>query len=265
MSKLDRLTFRVPDAKACQAFYIKMLGMSILKSPTMIMGYTPSGLNICFHEESAPCSMRRSTSHDAYWKIGITVKNLDRAVEFLNRQAVTVSKPTQFLDIGYLCHLQDPAGCSIELLQHGFQGDEQEIVGDDRHPIGGQATLAHVTLRSNKEIFPKIQEWCTETLRMQLLSVQPVKPFNFTLYFYGWPNDEDEPMPQPDDLEAVENRPWLWARPYGILEIQHRNEMGNLRVTGDHEAGPTELQVWNEEKRKHLSIPLDLWAAQQWT
>ena len=42
--------------------------------------------------------------------------------------------------------------------------------------------------------------------------------FGFTLYFLA---DQRESPPQPD-LEAVENRPWLWRRPYTVLELQHR-------------------------------------------
>ena len=36
------------------------------------------------------------------------------------QSGITVSNPSQFLDIGYLCHLTDPEGRSIELLQHSF-------------------------------------------------------------------------------------------------------------------------------------------------
>ncbi len=52
---------------------------------------------------------------------------------------------------------------------------------------------------------------------MSLLSVQPVSEYGFTLYFLAH-TDEQPPNP---DLEAVENRPWLWQRPYTMLELQH--------------------------------------------
>ena len=55
---------------------------------------------------------------------------------------------------------------------------------------------------------------------MRLMSVQPIPERGFTLYFYAW---SDEPLPDPD-LEAVENREWLWARPYTLLELQHWHE-----------------------------------------
>lgn len=52
---------------------------------------------------------------------------------------------------------------------------------------------------------------------MTPLSVQPVQPYGFTLYFYAF---TDEVPPNPD-LEAVENRTWVYQRPYSVLEIQH--------------------------------------------
>jgi hypothetical protein len=52
---------------------------------------------------------------------------------------------------------------------------------------------------------------------MTLLSKQSVEPYGFTLYFLA-SCDERPPLP---DLEAVENREWLWQRPYPTLELQH--------------------------------------------
>ena len=254
--RLDRLTFRVPDAIACLAFYKDILGMSdmTMKDKTNTIGYNQSGLKLSF-QESSLCKSRQSTSSDAYWKIGITVKNLDHAVGFLRLQGILVSKPVQFLDIGYLCSLRDPAGLSIELLQQGFGGDHEDISSlssqEDFHPIGGQATLAHITIRTTN--LPQIQKWSEESMGMRLLSIQPVAAYGFTLYFYSWSKDV---LPKPNDLNAVENRPWLWARPYALLEFQHLegNDNRELRSTKAKEAGPTELIVADEEDGKSFTI-----------
>lgn len=66
-----------------------------------------------------------------------------------------------------------------------------------------------------------------KVLGMKLLSIQPVKRYNFTLYFLAY----TEETPPNADLEAVENREWLWQRPYTTLELQHRwgSEPGSLR------------------------------------
>ena len=52
---------------------------------------------------------------------------------------------------------------------------------------------------------------------MRSMSIQPVRDRGFTLYFYTW---SQERLPCPD-LEAVENREWLWSRPYALVELQH--------------------------------------------
>ena len=298
MRRLDRLTFRVPDAKSCCSFYEQMLGMSSIPSttsspsettrhvvPDKVLGFAsnPNGLKLAFVESvdgtsSAPtdkigsstshspastraCTTRQSTSKDAYWKIGITVKHLDSAVAYLEKQGVAVSKPAQFQDIGYLCHLRDPAGMSIELLQHAFQGKEDDKHDDKNssndshlHPIGHQATVAHITLRTTDLL--QLQHWCSQEMEMQLLSIQSVSKYGFTLYFYGWSNDSST-MPDPSNLKAVENRPWLWARPYGLIEIQHlenkmdkNEEQIHLRPTALDEAGPIELLVVETEATK---------------
>ena len=218
------------------------------------VGYRPDGLKLAFHE-THDCTARQCSSNDAYWKIGITVKDLDHAVSFLHVQGVTVSKPAQFLDIGYLCHLQDPAGLSVELLQQGFEGNETKMDANDNdsHPIGGQATLAHITIRRDTLGF---QEWCQDTMKMRLLSIQPVNPYGFTLYFYSW---SDESLPDPNDLNSVENRPWLWARPYGLLEIQHTTTKDpfRLRPTAPNECGPIEILVVDETEGHETTQRID--------
>ena len=302
MRRLDRLTFRVPDANACCSFYEQVLGMSSVPSPRSpssetthgkpdkVLGFASNskGLKLAFVEpmdsntSASPdnnitgaststlptsiraCTARQSTSKDAYWKIGITVKHLDSAVAYLQKQGVTVSKPVQFQDIGYLCHLRDPAGMSIELLQHAFQGKEHDINDDKNasdnhlHPIGRQATVAHITLRTTN--LPKLQHWCSQEMEMQLLSIQPVSDYGFTLYFYGWSNDSAT-MPDPTNLKAVVNRPWLWARPYALIEIQHleqnngKNEpQTQLRPTALDEAGPVELLVMETKATSNESV-----------
>lgn len=216
MRRLDRLTFRVPDANACYSFYETMLGMSVVPTACstapdcdglVVLGYpsNPKGLKLTFQEPAAntdtaasACTTRQPTSKDAYWKIGITVKHLDHAVAYLQRQGVSVSQPAQFLDLGYFCHLRDPAGMTIELLQQTFQRDEANddaISGatEGGHPIGAQTTLEHITLQSTN--LPKLQQWCEEEMKLLLLSIQPVPAYGFTLYFYGWSTDVYIPCP----------------------------------------------------------------------
>lgn len=153
-----------------------------------------------------------SANNHFFWKLGITLGNLDHAVSYLRSRGIVVSNPRQFQEIGYLTHIIDPSGNTIELLQKGFEGNHAEPVTG--HPVGAQAILAHITLRVRD--IPAAKIWA-EKQSLRLMSVQHVNSHGFTLYFYAWSN---EILPDPD-YEAVENREWLWARPYTILELRH--------------------------------------------
>ena len=211
--KLSRTRLNVRNAAGLSNFYSTVLGMEQLGGEAApAFGYHEDQCLLEFHE--AELQPYQPVQGDLYWKIGITLQNLDSAVEYLNDQDWPVSAPRQFRDIGYLCHLQDPEGFQIELLQQGFEGNHGPAPTSG-HPIGGQATLAHLTLRvANLEAAAAT---FAGDMGMRLMSVQPVPAHGFCLYFYSW---SDEPLPDPD-LEAVANREWLWARPYTLLELQH--------------------------------------------
>ncbi len=148
-----------------------------------------------------------------FWKTGITLRDLDMAVAYLRRQGHWVRDPAQFRDIGYLTHMTDPDGLVIELLQQGFEGRARSIA--DGHPIGAQATIAHITLRVTN--IGAATAYFGGTLGMRLMSVQPVEALGFCLYFFAC---SDEELPDPD-IRAVGNREWLWSRPYAMIELQH--------------------------------------------
>ncbi len=210
--KIARNHLTVQNATELATFYCDLLGMRDLGSNEgSAYGYASRQCLLEFHEKSVTPYV--STREDLYWKIGITVQDLDHAVAYLRERNWPVSTPHQFRDIGYLCHLQDPQGFNVELLQQGFQGAHRPAPAG--HPIGAQATLAHITLRVTD--LAAARSYCEDDLGMRLMSVQPVIEYGFCLYFYGW---SDEPLPHAD-LEAVENREWLWARPYTLLELQH--------------------------------------------
>ena len=227
--QLARTCLKVEDASALVAFYTDHMGMFAFGSPgSAAFGYDPAQCLLELYEGEFEPFQAGDT--DFYWKIGITLRDLDAAVAYLRHRGWPVSDPRQFRDIGYMCHLRDPHGFAVELLQRGFKG--HAAPRGDGHPIGGQAVLAHVTLRITD--LPAARIFCETRLGMRLMSIQPVPERGFTLYFYGW---SDEPLPNVN-LEAVENREWLWARPYTLLELQHW-EFGvdNLSKPNDSDAG----------------------------
>jgi catechol 2,3-dioxygenase-like lactoylglutathione lyase family enzyme len=133
---------------------------------------------------------------------------------------IEVGVPSQFLDIGYLAHTQDPLGFSIELLQTTFETNaakRQELCARDGGGLGQQVGLVigQITIRTAC-LEPTLCFY--QALGMKVLSVQPVSRYGFELYFLAF---TDEDPPNVENLQAVENREWCWQRPYTTLEIQH--------------------------------------------
>ena len=184
---------------------------------TCLLGYKGQDtyLELRSHNDWAQADDYTHNKKDTYWKIGITLPDVDLACRRLNAKGIAVSEPAQFRDIGYLCHLSDPEGFCIELLQHDFEANFHPTPVDPRQPLGSKPNLGQITLRV-KDIEANLHFYCN-LLGMKLLSRQAVEPYGFTLYFLGC-TDENPPN---TDLDAVDNREWLWKRPYTTLELQH--------------------------------------------
>ena len=73
----------------------------------------------CF--KTLSCNPYKAKTNHVYWKIGLTLQDVDVARDEIMKFGTNVSKPIQYKDTGYLCHLKDPDGFSIELLQHTFE------------------------------------------------------------------------------------------------------------------------------------------------
>lgn len=168
-----------------------------------------------------------------YWKIGITLADVDNARAQLLAAGVEVSAAKQFLEVGYLCHLNDPDGYCVELLQHDFAQNHKAVAVDPAYRLGAAPTLGQITLRIGDP--ESSLGFYQDLLGMRLLGRQVIAPHQFTLYFLAC-TDDTPPNP---DIDAVENREWLWQRPYTTLELLHvwrDNWQGLIRQT-DADAG----------------------------
>ena len=180
------------------------------------------------------------SSSDVYWKIGLSLADVDTARSKLVSQGVNVTSPRQFRDIGYMCHSTDPFGYSLELLQHDFQSNfSPERMQGSLQPnlaLGQQAHIGQITLRVSD--MKNSLEFYESALGMKLLSRQSI-PNMFNLYFLACTAEQ----PPSDDLNAVEVREWLWRRPYTTLELQHFPDQDRKYKTADlnHESGFTAL------------------------
>ncbi|WP_120497404.1 VOC family protein [Kiloniella sp. EL199] len=218
MKRITGTYFRVPDFTGLAAFYADLLGMKIIeeKPDCIAFSFDKSQNSLVF--QKADVTDYCAGPNDFYWKVGITLQNLDEAVNYLQKNGQSINDPYQFRDIGYMTKITDPKGFSIELLQQGFEGNERVLDHNSLasgHVIADQATLAHITLRVSDLVTAR--HYFEGELGMRLMSIQSVNDRGFCLYFYSW---NGEALPDPD-LTAVANREWLWQRPYSLIELQH--------------------------------------------
>lgn len=209
MPKLDIIELRVTNPRAQIQFYCDTLGMTFDHNSGLV-GYSEREARLLFTQANSPY---QPTNTDLYWKITLAVPHIELAVSQLMDKGVSVSAPQQFQDVGYVAHFADPEGFNIELIDHWFDGNRpaQKI---NRGYLGGGAHLNLLTLRA-AEITQLRRELITRG--MKPLSVQPVDNYGFTLYFFGYTTEQSPGV----DLVAIENREWLYQRPYTLLEIQH--------------------------------------------
>ncbi|NVO57640.1 VOC family protein [Rhodobacteraceae bacterium B1Z28] len=209
--RMSALRLRVADPERLAAFYRDALGMTVhAEGPNRRVGYDGNDADLLLMPGGGGYTHDRG---QRYWKIGITLPDVDMAAAFLRQHGVEVSAPRQFLDIGYMCHLSDPEGFVIELLQHDFEGNRPEQAAGPVDPFA-QARIGQITLRTGDIA---VEDTFCRALGMSLLSMQDVDPYGFDLHFYAF---TDDVLPNPDPW-AVENREWLWKRPYTTLEFQH--------------------------------------------
>ena len=280
--RLSSVTLRVPNTKidGLKKFYTKVLGMNHVlswdpeesidsfeipqhhpKYPECLQKHNSINLKFVSKPYLGPY---RASKEDLYWKIGLALNDVNAAVDTINKVLESseeikntnnpVQHGNQFFDIGYLTHLSDPCGFSIELLQTTFEQnndlrtqlikdvikEEDEVIdtlktqqsskSNKKQPESNPSLLSsqpfiigQITTRiTNPENSLKFY---TNTLKMKLLSIQEVKQYKFTLYFFGYTSEDP---PQKDDLRHVDNREWLWQRKYTTLELQWRWDSKSL-------------------------------------
>ncbi|WP_170479253.1 VOC family protein [Ruegeria arenilitoris] len=209
--RIAALCLRVADPVKLAEFYQNALGMTVkAEGANRRVGYTGQDADLLLIPGGGGYNHDRG---QRYWKIGITVPDVDLAQAQLRDQGFQVGSPHQFLDIGYMCHLSDPEGFSIELLQHDFKDNRLQVAADPSAPFE-KACIGQVTLRTGD--IGAEDAFCRE-MGMRLLSIQDVEPYGFDLHFYAFSSDNP---PEPD-IWSVKNREWLWKRPYTTIEFQH--------------------------------------------
>ncbi|MFT5470609.1 MAG: lactoylglutathione lyase [Verrucomicrobiales bacterium] len=215
MPQLSEIYLDVSDSDRNVEFYVETLGMRLVdendRSDYSLSYESGAKLKLRQRKESARYD---PTVQDAYWKIGISIADVDIAREQLLKQNIEVTQPQQFLDIGYLCHFDDPDGYCIELLQHRFESNHRPRPPVESEPLGNKPIIGQVSL--NVASIEDSLAFYRDRLGLNLLSRQKVPSRGFTLYFLG----DCEEKPPSDDVDAVEIREWLWQLRSTVLELR---------------------------------------------
>lgn len=224
MPRIDTIVLRCADPEAQTAFYRGVLGMRA--RPDGTVGYADGEAGLLFEAGEGPYEM---AAGDLYWKIALSVPNIELACRQLADRGVAVGAPRQVGDIAYLAHFRDPAGFAVELLDHRFEGERpsQDV---DAERLGGGAHLSLLTLRSH-DIGQAAR--ATKAMGMTPLSIVPAPDLGFTLHFYGF---TAERPPNPDPY-AVENRTWVYRLPRTVLEVVYRSRPMPMAQPAEGAAG----------------------------
>ena len=223
------LRVKPTEAHLLKSFYKDIIGMAYNKvvgknciRHHFLFNHQDPKTAICFEE----CEQfTKNIEHSGYWKIGITLEDVDEAINFVNlKTQQNFNLGSQFEKIGFLSHIGDSLGYSIEFLQHNFLTNflkpscvERSLLNQSKSapPNFGQITIRCKDAKSSCEFYSNV-------LGMQLVSIQPSENYPFTLYFFAY---TDLIPPNSKDLEAVENREWLWKQPFAQVELQHRHNL----------------------------------------
>jgi catechol 2,3-dioxygenase-like lactoylglutathione lyase family enzyme len=245
VKRLVQVLLWVADPQALATFYVDVLGLSLVSHDPVTLWYGGQDARLVLLPADAG-SVYAAGDSDRYWKIAISLPDLDVACAQLRARGVACSGPTQFREIAYLSHLRDPDGHVVELLQHTFDGGPKSL-GDPSSPLGGGARLNLVTLRTHD--LDAEQRRC-RALGLRLLSRQAVSDRGFDLYFYAGLGD----TPPDPDVDAVVNRPWVWKRPYTVLEFQHRLTTVVGAPVREGQVGSVRLEFQDAEGRLQLYV-----------
>ncbi len=209
--------------------------------PALVRGSTSEQFASVRFAPTALSADSAAAPSGSFWKFTVFSDEIGLLRDKIVNAGVAVSEPVQFGTIGYLCHLHEPGGNEIELLQRTFKDNP-------RSPTERQDALGLITLRVQNAA--ESARFYTETLGMRALSEMSVDdgrvdPFDLSFFAFA------AQAPPPSELSHVDNREWLYQRPYTIVELQHyRNRQDRLHSLGDTDIGLAAIAL------QHLPRPL---------
>ncbi|MCK8521532.1 hypothetical protein M0D21_08130 [Aquimarina sp. D1M17] len=214
--KLQSFTLQIFDPKQTLPFYIDVLGYTLLKEATIDdstyfdLGF--KNTNFFIQLKYTPQLEKRVYQEAAihnYWKYSLFVDDIQKAYRNVQKHNFPIGEPYQFDDIGYLSHTEDTEHHKVEYIQKTFR---QNTPVQTEEPTA----LGLLTIRTKDPV--KTIKLYEDILGMKLFVRMYVnRGKGFTLYFLG---DQDLEAPNPD-IDAIENREWMYQQSHLFIEIQH--------------------------------------------
>lgn len=226
MQYLHKHTLYISNSKRSLDFYINKLGMKLVDEfiedekefyqLKFNLNTNEAILELVYDKNNITTIYQKNDSRlTGYWKMAISIKDVDIAREKLLEKGVDVKQAFQVPNIAYLCHFEDPDGYSLELIQHKFEQNHIKQKEDSKYHLGNRAIFSLITYRI-KNIDESLRFYQNE-LQMKLLSKMDVHQRGFELYFLGFTK---ETVPD-EDITSIENREWLWDRDFTMIELQY--------------------------------------------
>lgn len=226
MQRISAHSLYISNPKRSLDFYVNKLGMKLFKS---FIEDEIEFYQLKFNEDTKEAVLeliydksnketifpKDSSKLEGYWKMSISIKDVDIARNKLLEKDIEVSTAFQVPNVAYLCHFFDPDGYALELIQHEFEQNHIKEKENKNYTLGNKAIFSLITYRV-KDI-NKSLDFYKNTLDMELFSKMKVHQRGFELYFLGY---SQETLPN-KDIEAIENRTWLWQRDFTMIELQY--------------------------------------------
>lgn len=206
----------IQHPKKTLAFYTKTLGMTLFD---LTENDTQSIYIVGFHQEQTLQLVYDKTKKlppytlqptDNYWKFSLFVDDIQAVYQRLTATNHSVGEPYQFGDIGYLAHTLDTENHQIEFIQKTFK-DTPRPVALVKNPALGLLTLRTADSMKSIRLFEDV-------LAMKLhVRMHVERGGGFSLYFLG----DNNLTPPSGDMDALENREWLYQQRHLFIELQH--------------------------------------------
>lgn len=227
MIRLAQFILGTQQPQEALNFYTNELGMQLISTRQnqqqivyeLAFGENTStaSLILQYQKEKSTSITYQQQPNDDYWKYSLFVNDIKRVYQILKSKEHPTKEAYQFGEIGYLMHTQDAENYQIEFIQKTFeQHGVQNRQEDNKLPLLEQPEMGLITLRTKDPV--KTIHFYEQFLGMQLMVRMYVERGNgFTLYFLA-----DKSLQPPNaDIDAIENREWMYQQKATFIELQH--------------------------------------------